>query len=77
MKKFRKPTEAMYQVDVDAALVGCPHDMGCGAWIDQHAAGHLRDAYRAAVDAVLAAEQLAIDRGTMYRSGSLMFRIRW
>ena len=92
MKARRKPTAAMLVADekrierarkvrdaaFDAALTGCPHDMGCGTWIEQHAAPALQDAYRAADQALLAAEQSAIDRGTMYRASfNLMTAIRW
>lgn len=88
----RRPTAAMGDADerriaasrakqdtaFHAALVGCPADMGCGTWIDHHATVPLRTAYRAACDVVRAAEQAAIDRGTMYRGtyGSV-YRIHW
>ena len=88
----RKPTAAMLAADekrierarkardaaFDKALAGCPHDMGCGTWIRQHATPALREAYDAADQALLAAEQAAINRGTMYRATyGLMTAIRW
>lgn len=91
--KRRRPTAAMADADekriaaaraiknaaFNAALVGCPHDMGCGTWIGQHAAPELRDAYRAASAKLDAVEQATIDRGTMYRGGTFgsLYRIDW
>jgi hypothetical protein len=88
----RKPTVAMLAADekridkarkimdaaFNAALTGCPSDMGCGTWIKQHASADLRAAYDKANEALLAAEQSAIERGTMYRGTyNLMTAIRW
>lgn len=92
MQKRRKPTVAMGDADekriakartimdaaFQAALIGCSADMGCGTWIDRHASEPLREAYRTAHAGVTAAEQAAIDRGTMYRGTyGMVQRIRW
>lgn len=88
----RKPTNAMLLADekriakaralrdvaFDAALVGCPGDMGCGTWIDKHAVPELRAAYRDASEKLTAAEQAAVNRGTMYHSTfGALYPISW
>ena len=88
----RKPTFAMYEADCkriakaqakkdtafNAVMVNCPSDMGCGTWIREHAASDLRDAYLAADNALIAEEQSAISRGTMYRATfGMLTRVIW